>query len=89
MYLDLPEESNVFSFAEEQEKESGYYFGGNELSPRGKLLAFGTIVGLLIYLFYPMLGAFGFGKIFIIISGFIVIRLLYLLIRKNKTIIDE
>lgn len=89
-WLDLPEESEVFSFADEKEAgEGGFYFGGNELSPRGKLLAFGTIIGLLIYLFYPMLAMDGAGILFILIIGSIVVRLLYLLIRKNKSIIDE
>ncbi|EDP94882.1 hypothetical protein U8527_15110 [Kordia algicida OT-1] len=88
-WLDLPEESEIFSFTEEEEKESGFYFGGDELSTKGKLLAFGTIVGLLIYLFYPMLAMDGAGILFILIMGSIVVRLLYLLIRKNKSIIDE
>ncbi|WP_420574004.1 hypothetical protein [Kordia sp.] len=89
-WLDLPEDSEMFSFDDEEKvNDGGFYFGGNELSTQSKMVIFLVIIGLLIYLFYPMLTTSELGILFAVFTGAIVIRLLYLLIRKNKTIIDE
>lgn len=89
-WLDLPEDDKLFSF-EETEKKPVFdlYFGGNELSKLSKISIVLVITILLAYLFYPMINAPGIGKLFMIIAGVIVIRLLYLLINKNKTIIND
>ncbi|MBC8756899.1 hypothetical protein H2O64_19655 [Kordia sp. YSTF-M3] len=89
-WLDLPEDSELFSFDEKgKTKESGLYFGGNELSLQNKIIIFFIILGLLIYLFYPILESEGFGTFYMVLAVFIVLRLLYFLLNKNKTIIDD
>jgi len=89
-WMDLPEENELFSFTEEVEnKESDFYFGGNELSIQSKILLVIMLISLLIYLFYPMLTKPGIGTIFFLMTIAFVIRLLYLLTNKNKTIIDD
>ncbi|WP_298519446.1 hypothetical protein [uncultured Kordia sp.] len=89
-WMDLPEESEVFSFTDEEaSRGSNFYFGGNELSAQSKVLIVFILIALLAYLFYPMLTTPGIGTVFFIMTIFIVIRLLYLLISKNKTILDD
>ncbi len=89
-WLDLPDDSEHFSFDEDDaQKESGFYFGGNELSIKNKIIIIFIIIGLLIYLFYPMLQTNEIGTVFALLAAFIVLRLLYLLLNKNKTIIDD
>lgn len=89
-WMDLPEENELFSFNDESEtRGSSFYFGGNELSLQSKILIAVIIAALLTYLFYPMLKNPGIEGIFLLIAGFIVVRLLYSLINKNKNIIDD
>lgn len=89
-WMDLPEENELFSFKDEPETYgSNFYFGGNELSIQSKILIVILLAVLILYLFYPMLTTPGIGTIFVVIAGFIVVRLLYSLINKNKNIIDD
>jgi len=89
-WLDLPEDNELFSFNEEEKtKENSFYFGGDELSLKNKIIIIIAIVGLLIYLFYPMLKLKKIGIFFVILAGFLVLRLLYILLNKNKTFVDE
>jgi flagellar biosynthesis/type III secretory pathway M-ring protein FliF/YscJ len=88
-WMDLPEENELFSFIDTPKKGTDLYFGGNELSTAGKIIIFLLIVGLLVYLFYPMLQTPGIGTVFLVICSCIVLRLFYLLIHKDKTIIDD
>ena len=88
-WIDLPDESELFNIHEE-EKENGsvFYFGGDEVSFQGKIIIFITLLGLLIYLFYPIFNQNGFPIAFGIVAGFIVLRMLYTLLNKNQ-VFDE
>lgn len=89
-WLDLPEENELFSFTEEEKtKENSFYFGGDELPPKNKIIIIIAIIGLLIYLFYPLLALEEIGIFFIILTGFLVVRWLYILVNKNKTFVDD
>jgi hypothetical protein len=88
-WMDLPEESKLFSFTETSKTELDFYFEGNEISVLGKIIIFILLIALLVYLFYPMLSVPRLGTVFFIISACIVLRLFYLLINKNKSIIDD
>lgn len=86
-WLDLPDESELFNIHHEQthkEKENAFYFGGNEISAQNKIIVIIIIVGLLTYLFYPVINSQGFPLVFGIMAGFIVLRMLYTLLNKNQ-----
>lgn len=91
-WMDLPEENELFDIkdVEEQEKkESAFYFGGDELTSQQKGVVIVVILVLLAYLFYPMLNVNGLGAIYAIITLGIVLRMLYVLVNKNKQFVDD
>ena len=89
-WLDLPEESELFSFTEEEkDTEKGFYFGGDELSMTQKLLIFLILIGIIVYLFYPMMNTDGFPRVLLFIAVFFVVRMLYKLLNKNKKFTED
>jgi len=90
-WMNLPEESELFSFNDEPKRRRGYqfYFGGDELSVQGQVLLVFILIAAIGYLLYPMFTDGGVKTIFIIITVGLVIRLLYFLFNKNKPLKDE
>ncbi|MEM6722061.1 MAG: hypothetical protein AAF611_22220 [Bacteroidota bacterium] len=90
-WMNLPEESELFTFDDEPEKRNtfSFYFGGDELSVRSKVLLICILIAATGYLLYPMFTDNGTKTIFIIIAIGIVIRLLYFLFNKNKALKDD
>jgi hypothetical protein len=84
-WLDLPDESELFDLNEDvQDNKSAFYFGGDEVSFRGKIIIFIALLGLIVYLFYPIINKGGFSLVFGIFAGITVIRMLYTLLNKNR-----
>lgn len=88
-WLELSEDSDFFSFKENSTKSGEFYFGGDELTWVSKLIVLCIIIGLLIYLFYPLVTSNGVGIIFALILGFTVLKLLYKLVRKDEKLVDD
>jgi hypothetical protein len=89
-WLDLPKESELFSFTEEEKHNGvGFYFGGNELSMKQKIIVFLILLGLIAYLFYPVINKEGFPVILWVLGGIIVLRMLYTLLNKNKKFSED
>lgn len=95
-WLDLPDESEFFDIQQEEEENKRYkesqsifYFGGNEISIQNKIILCILIIGLLIYLFYPLFTKEGFPVVYGIVTGFIVLRMSYTLLNKNQTFDEE
>ncbi len=91
-WLDLPDESEFFNIEDEEntKKQKGnFYFGGNEISVQNKIILTIIIVGLLMYLFYPILNQDGFPAVFGVIAAFIVLRMLYTLLNRNRKFDEE
>ncbi|WP_430409007.1 hypothetical protein [Kordia sp.] len=88
-WLDLPDESELFDIHDDEsedknQRKSAFYFGGNEISAKNKIFLTIIIIGLLVYLFYPILNKDGFPGTFGVIAAFIVLRMLYTLLNRNK-----
>lgn len=86
-WLDLPDESELFNIQEDENKKenkSAFYFGGDEISFQNKIFIIVIILGLLIYLFYPIFNEDGFPVVFGVIAGFVVLRMLYTLLNRNQ-----
>ncbi|AXG71794.1 hypothetical protein KORDIASMS9_04052 [Kordia sp. SMS9] len=91
-WMNLPEESELFSFEDDTlKKKKGYdfYFGGNELSVYGKIMLIFLLIAAMAYLLYPMFTDTEVKTIFIIITIGILIRLLIFLLNKNKSLRDD
>ncbi|WP_046759227.1 hypothetical protein [Kordia jejudonensis] len=84
-WLDLPDESELFDIHQEKAENSAtFYFGGDEISIRNKIFIALVLTGLLLYLFYPVLNNDGFPLVFGIVTGIIVLRMLYTLVIRNQ-----
>jgi len=85
-WLDLPEESELFSFTEEDKHSNeGFYFGGDELSMQQKIIVFLILIGLILYLFYPMITKNEVPGVLLILVVVFVFRMLYTLLNKKFT----
>ncbi len=90
-WMNLPEESELFSFDDIPQKKKGFdfYFGDDELSAEGKIFLIFILTAAVAYLLYPMFKNAEMKTIFIIITIGILVRLLIFLLNKNKSLKDD
>ncbi|MEM6686190.1 MAG: hypothetical protein AAF617_10430 [Bacteroidota bacterium] len=90
-WMNLPEESELFSFVDEPKKSRGYafYFGGDELSVPSQIILIFILIAAIGYLLYPMFTKPGIKGIFVILTIGFVLRMLYFLLNKNKSLKDD
>ncbi|MFY0629122.1 MAG: hypothetical protein JXR05_02005 [Flavobacteriaceae bacterium] len=71
------------------EKESNYYFGGNEITILQKAIILLFIILVLVYLFNPLIQGGSTSRMFALIIGITTVRMFYKLIRKDKEIFED
>ncbi|SDM16294.1 hypothetical protein [Chryseobacterium taihuense] len=68
-------------------KKKQIHLGGNNLSPGMKIFLMALLVGMLVYIFYPLVEMFGYNWLFWILA-IAVILVLYRLFSEDKTILN-